>query len=93
MVILWFLRNVWATIIPAITVAAIAGGTFAVLTSSATAWTTFADGALDLGRIRRDDAVVVIETSYASGGGGHPLEAALQGAGESVSPSSRSSLC
>ena len=41
MVIFLFLRNVWATVIPAFTVPLALIGTFAVMTCSATAWTIF----------------------------------------------------
>jgi HAE1 family hydrophobic/amphiphilic exporter-1 len=84
MVIFVFLRNVWATIIPAITVPLSLVGTFAVLYELGYSLDNLSLMALSISvGFVVDDAVVVIENIVRHlEEGATPLEAALKGAGE-----------
>ncbi len=84
MVILIFLRNFWATIIPSITVPLSIVGTFAVLYELGYSLDNFSLMALTIAvGFVVDDAVVVIENIVRHiEGGMTPYEAALKGAGE-----------
>ncbi|HXU59937.1 MAG TPA: efflux RND transporter permease subunit, partial [Verrucomicrobiae bacterium] len=84
MVIFLFLRNLWATIIPAITVPLSLVGTFAVLYVLGYSLDNLSLMALTIAvGFVVDDAVVVIENIVRHlEGGATPLQAALQGAGE-----------
>jgi HAE1 family hydrophobic/amphiphilic exporter-1 len=84
MVIFLFLRNFWATVIPAVTVPLSLIGTFAVLYELGYGLDNLSLMALSIAvGFVVDDAVVVIENivRHMEGGAG-PLEAALKGAGE-----------
>ena len=84
MVIFLFLRNLWATIIPAITVPLSLVGTFAVLYVLGYSLDNLSLMALTIAvGFVVDDAVVVIENIVRHlEEGATPLQAALQGAGE-----------
>src|SRR5206468_657559 len=84
MVIFLFLRNVWATIIPAITVPLSLVGTFAVLYELGYSLDNLSLMALTIAvGFVVDDAVVVIENVHRYLEEGlSPMEAALKGAGE-----------
>jgi multidrug efflux pump subunit AcrB len=84
MVIFLFLRNVWATIIPAVTVPLSLVGTFAVLYELGYTLDNLSLMALSIAvGFVVDDAVVVIENIVRHlEEGASPLEAALKGAGE-----------
>ncbi len=84
MVIFMFLRNLWATLIPAITVPLSLVGTFAVLYVLGYSLDNLSLMALTIAvGFVVDDAVVVIENIVRHlEGGATPLQAALQGAGE-----------
>ena len=84
MVIFLFLRNLWATVIPAITVPLSLVGTFAVLYVLGYSLDNLSLMALTIAvGFVVDDAVVVIENIVRHlEGGATPLQAALQGAGE-----------
>ena len=84
MVILFFLRNLWATIIPGITVPLSIIGTFAVLYELGYSLDNLSLMALTIAvGFVVDDAVVVIENIVRHlEGGATPYEAALKGAGE-----------
>jgi multidrug efflux pump len=84
MVILLFLRNFWATIIPGITVPLSIIGTFAVLYELGYSLDNLSLMALTIAvGFVVDDAVVVIENIVRHlEGGAPPYEAALKGAGE-----------
>ncbi|HSY87451.1 MAG TPA: efflux RND transporter permease subunit, partial [Verrucomicrobiae bacterium] len=84
MVIFLFLRNLWATVIPAITVPLSLIGTFAVLYVLGYSLDNLSLMALTIAvGFVVDDAVVVIENIVRHlEGGATPLQAALQGAGE-----------
>jgi hydrophobe/amphiphile efflux-1 (HAE1) family protein len=84
MVIFLFLRNVWATIIPAVTVPLSLVGTFAVLYEFGYTLDNLSLMALSIAvGFVVDDAVVVIENIVRHlEEGASPLEAALKGAGE-----------
>ena len=84
MVIFLFLRNLWATIIPAITVPLSLVGTFAVLYVLGYSLDNLSLMALTIAvGFVVDDAVVVIENIVRHlEAGATPLQAALQGAGE-----------
>ena len=84
MVILLFLRNFWATVIPAITLPLAIIGTFAVLYELGYSLDNLSLMALVIAvGFVVDDAVVVIENIYRHlEGGATPYEAALNGAGE-----------
>jgi hydrophobe/amphiphile efflux-1 (HAE1) family protein len=84
MVIFLFLRNFWATVIPAITVPLSLIGTFAVLYELGYSLDNLSLMALSIAvGFVVDDAVVVIENIVRHmEGGASPFEAALKGAGE-----------
>jgi len=84
MVIFLFLRNVWATVIPAITVPLSLIGTFAVLYVLGYSLDNLSLMALSIAvGFVVDDAVVVIENTVRHlEQGASPVEAALKGAGE-----------
>jgi HAE1 family hydrophobic/amphiphilic exporter-1 len=84
MVIFIFLRNFWATVIPAITVPLSLVGTFAVLYELGYSLDNLSLMALSIAvGFVVDDAVVVIENIVRHmEGGASPFEAALKGAGE-----------
>jgi hydrophobe/amphiphile efflux-1 (HAE1) family protein len=84
MVIFIFLRNLWATIIPAVTVPLSLIGTFAVLYELGYSLDNLSLMALSISvGFVVDDAVVVIENIVRHmEGGASPYEAALKGAGE-----------
>jgi HAE1 family hydrophobic/amphiphilic exporter-1 len=84
MVIFLFLRNFWATIIPAVTVPLSLIGTFAVLYELGYSLDNLSLMALSIGvGFVVDDAVVVIENIVRHmEDGATPHEAALKGAGE-----------
>ena len=84
MVIFLFLRNFWATIIPAVTVPLSLVGTFAVLYELGYSLDNLSLMALSIAvGFVVDDAVVVIENIVRHlEEGASPLEAALKGAGE-----------
>jgi hydrophobe/amphiphile efflux-1 (HAE1) family protein len=84
MVIFLFLRNVWATIIPAVTVPLSLVGTFAVLYALGYTLDNLSLMALSIAvGFVVDDAVVVIENIVRHlEEGSTPLQAALKGAGE-----------
>ncbi|MGA7327641.1 MAG: efflux RND transporter permease subunit [Rhodomicrobium sp.] len=84
MVILLFLRNLWATIIPGITVPLSIIGTFAVLYELGYSLDNLSLMALTIAvGFAVDDAVVVIENIYRHlEEGATPYQAALKGAGE-----------
>ena len=84
MVIFVFLRNVWATIIPAVTVPLALVGTFAVLYLLGYSLDNLSLMALTIAvGFIVDDAIVVIENIVRHlEEGARPLEAALKGAGE-----------
>ena len=84
MVIFLFLRNFWATVIPAVTVPLSLIGTFAVLYELGYSLDNLSLMALSIAvGFVVDDAVVVIENIVRHmEGGASPYEAALKGAGE-----------
>src|ERR1700685_3660248 len=84
MVIFLFLRNFWATVIPAVTVPLSLIGTFAVLYEFGYSLDNLSLMALSIAvGFVVDDAVVVIENIVRHmEGGASPFEAALKGAGE-----------
>jgi HAE1 family hydrophobic/amphiphilic exporter-1 len=84
MVIFLFLRNFWATVIPAVTVPLSLIGTFAVLYELGYSLDNLSLMALSIAvGFVVDDAVVVIENIVRHmEGGASPFEAALKGAGE-----------
>jgi hydrophobe/amphiphile efflux-1 (HAE1) family protein len=84
MVIFLFLRNFWATIIPAVTVPLSLIGTFAVLYELGYSLDNLSLMALSISvGFVVDDAVVVIENIVRHmEGGASPFEAAMKGAGE-----------
>jgi hydrophobe/amphiphile efflux-1 (HAE1) family protein len=84
MVIFLFLRNVWATVIPAVTVPLSLIGTFAVLYVLGYSLDNLSLMALSIAvGFVVDDAVVVIENTVRHlEQGASPVEAALKGAGE-----------
>ena len=84
MVILLFLRNIWATVIPGITVPLSIIGTFAVLYELGYSLDNLSLMALTIAvGFVVDDAVVVIENIFRHvEGGATPYQAALRGAGE-----------
>src|SRR5207302_1718348 len=84
MVIFLFLRNFWATVIPAVTVPLSLIGTFAVLYELGYSLDNLSLMALSIAvGFVVDDAVVVIENIVRHmEGGATPYEAALKGAGE-----------
>ena len=84
MVIFVFLRNFWATVIPAVTVPLSLVGTFAVLYELGYSLDNLSLMALSIAvGFVVDDAVVVIENIVRHmEGGATPYEAALKGAGE-----------
>jgi hydrophobe/amphiphile efflux-1 (HAE1) family protein len=84
MVIFLFLRNFWATVIPAITVPLSLIGTFAVLYELGYSLDNLSLMALSIAvGFVVDDAVVVIENIVRHmEGGASPFEAAMKGAGE-----------
>src|SRR5205823_12834412 len=84
MVIFLFLRNVWATIIPAVTVPLSLVGTFAVLYALGYSLDNLSLMALSIAvGFVVDDAIVVIENIVRHmEGGASPFEAALKGASE-----------
>jgi hydrophobe/amphiphile efflux-1 (HAE1) family protein len=84
MVILLFLRNFWATIIPSITLPLAIIGTFAILYELGYSLDNLSLMALVIAvGFVIDDAVVVIENIYRHvEGGATPYQAALKGAGE-----------
>ena len=92
MVIFIFLRNFWATVIPAVTVPLSLVGTFAVLYELGYSLDNLSLMALSIAvGFVVDDAVVVIENIVRHmEEGAAPFEAALKGAAKSASPSSRS---
>jgi HAE1 family hydrophobic/amphiphilic exporter-1 len=91
MVIFVSLRNVWATIIPAVTVPLSLIGTFAVLYELGYSLDNLSLMALTIAvGFVVDDAVVVIENVVRHLDDGlTPLQAALRGPARSASPSSR----
>jgi hydrophobe/amphiphile efflux-1 (HAE1) family protein len=84
MVIFLFLRNFWATVIPAVTVPLSLIGTFAVLYELGYSLDNLSLMALSIGvGFVVDDAVVVIENIVRHmEGGATPYDAAIKGAGE-----------
>ena len=84
MVIFLFLRNVWATIIPSVTVPLALVGTFAVMYVMGYSLDNLSLMALTIAvGFVVDDAIVMLENIYRHiEDGMHPMEASIKGAGE-----------